>query len=101
SALAADRVPVVLQRYPSIVDRQRRFGARREISQSDFRSGFSRGAARSPVDLVYDLELRREFPRTRQRGDAVRLKGDGESARAEQGQGSRQQSADYVPVFAR
>src|SRR6266487_4967187 len=94
--ITADCVPVVLQRYPAITDRQRRCGTRRKTPQSDFRPRFSGRAARSPVDLLHDIELRGEFPRPRQRGDPVRLEGDGEPPGIERSKGSRKQSTDYV-----
>src|SRR5437667_12702883 len=60
--IAADCVLGVLQRYPAVADRQRRCGTRRKTPQSDFRPRFSGPAARSPVDLLHDIELRGEFP---------------------------------------
>src|SRR5882757_6599431 len=98
--IAANCIPVVLQRYPAVADRQRRCGTRRETPESDFRPRFSGRAAWPPVDLVHDVELRSEFPRPRQRGDTVRLKGDGEPPGIERSKGSRKQSTDHVPVFA-
>src|SRR5437762_802523 len=98
--IAADCIPVVLQRYPAVADRQRRCGTRRKTPQPDFRPRFSGRAARSPVDLLHDVELRSEFPWPRQRGDTVRLEGDGEPPGTERSKGPRKQSTDHVHVFA-
>src|SRR5438552_9363013 len=98
--IAADCVLGVLQRYPAVADRQRRCGTRRKNPQSDFRPRFSGRAARSPVDPLHDVELRSEFPWPGQRGDTVRLEGDGEPPGTERSKGPRKQSTDYVHVFA-
>src|SRR5437879_7059487 len=99
--IAADCLPGVLQRSDAIADRQRRCRTRRKTTQSDFRPRFSRGTARSSVDLLHDLEFCSEFPRTRQRGDTVRVKGDEEPPGAERAKGPGEQPADHVHVFAR
>src|SRR6478609_6424222 len=98
--VAADCVLVFLQRYIAAADRQRRCGTGCKTPESDFRPRFSRGAARSPLDLLHDAEFRGELPRARQCGDTVRLKGNGEPSGTERSKGPREQSADNVHVFA-